>query len=162
MKDTRKVRKWNGGKRHEKEERWKYRKQWLQTRQEWRQGEQRTERLMNTWEEGLTEERTWQEPKAEYREKTSGRDERRLERRIGWKKKRGSGKWWERLSFNQTSVTREPFTLKSAGDFASSSPLSLLCLLAACMRRLMASSDCLLDFTKASMHLWLKKMNKLQ
>ena len=90
-----------------------------------------------------------------------GRDVRRLER-IGQRKKRGIRKSWERLRFNATSVTREPFTLKSAGDFASASLLSLLCLLAACMRRLMASSDCLLDFTKASMHLWLKKMNKLQ
>lgn len=60
------------------------------------------------------------------------------------------------------SVQEETLTLKRAGDLASPSPPSLLCLLAACMRRFMASSDCLVHFTSASMHRWLKKMNKAQ
>lgn len=45
------------------------------------------------------------------------------------------------------------FTLNSAGDLASVFDESLLCLLAACIRLLMASNDCLFDLTKASMHL---------
>lgn len=95
-----------------------------------------------------------------YREKMSGRDERWLERRIGWKKKRGSGKWWEWLSFNEISVIRELFILKSVGDFVFSLLLFLLCLLVVCMCCLMVFSDCFLDFIKVLMYFWLKKMNK--
>ena len=53
---------------------------------------------------------------------------------------------------NQLSQ-RRALTLKRAGDLLSASLLSLLCLLAACMRRLIASNDCRLDFTNASIHL---------
>lgn len=55
----------------------------------------------------------------------------------------------EELAFIK-QMYQESLTLKRAGDLES---VSLLCLLAACMRRLMASSDCLLDLTSASIHL---------
>lgn len=82
-------------------------------------------------------------------------DEERKQETTDWESNKGG-------LLAPSMCARTTLTLKRAGDLTSISLLSLLCLLAACMRRFIASNDCLVDLTKASMHRWLKKMNKAQ